>query len=248
MPENEQNTFVAYIDISGFKSYLDQGLGRIVLDDFYNSGSKVVRENNIRASNSSLKNHIQGILISDCAILWITDPPNLENEWTKMLLNMLSVIRNYNIEMLRMNHLLTCSIAYGRCDYEPRIETDDIRKNSIFGQGYVRAFTDNEYVLPKIQPSQCRIVTEGLPNYPNLLAETLDPVDELDPETCFLNSFNNIEKSYDGKHLYYYWMLDSNSHLGEFKFEIKSESVKRYDGIKQIIKKYVHARINQPSA
>ena len=132
MTEDEKDTLVAFLDISGFKSYLNRGDGRDVLNDFYNIGANILRDyNNQPVSNDA---EIKGILVSDCAILYMSEENGISlNNWPDQLLSMMYVIKKYNLEMLNKNHLLTTSIACGPCDYEPRIDNLYTRKNPLIG-------------------------------------------------------------------------------------------------------------------
>ena len=66
--------------------------------------------------------------------------------------------------MREHDFMLTTSIAYGKFRYQERIEFEGIEKNPIYGNAYISAFLDNENGKPKIQPGQCRIIKENLPN------------------------------------------------------------------------------------
>jgi len=160
------------------------------------------------------------------------------NNWPNQLLSMMYVIKKYNLEMLKKNHLLTTSIACGPCDYEPRIDNLYTRKNPLIGNGYVRAFTDNEYGLPKLKAGECRILLEGFPDYPERFEGFFNNYHENNPEEAFLTHNSNLRKSSDGRHLYYYWMLNDDELLDSLIREIKYENDRLYEGLKQIYKKY----------
>ena len=66
--------------------------------------------------------------------------------------------------MLEHKFMLTTSIAYGHFRYQERIEFEGIEKNALYGSAYVSAYLDNDFGTPKIQPGQCRILVENLPN------------------------------------------------------------------------------------
>ncbi len=241
--ESENDTLVAFVDISGFKSYLDSGVGREVLSDFYNTGAKVLRCYN--SGEMSQNSEIKGILVSDCAILYMSEDGGLDpDNWLNQLLSMLYLVRDYNIKMLEQNYLLTCSIACGPCDYEPRFDDEYTRKNSLVGQGYVRAFTDNEYGMPKIQAGECRIITEGFPDFPELFSSLNDDHGGENTE-AFLRPYNNLQKSDDGRHIHYYWMLSDHSQINEFANEITCANKRMYEGLKQIFKKYAGISTSQ---
>ena len=201
-----------------------------------------------RYNNSGISSdaEIKGILISDCAILFMSEESGIDpNNWPNQLLSMLYLVRDYNIKMLRKNYLLTCSIACGPCDYEPRMDDEYVRKNSLMGQGYVRAFTDNEYGIPKIQAGEYRVVTEGFPDYPEMFAWFYDDYHGENAEEAFLTHQGNLLKSIDGRHIKYYWMLHDRSQIIDFTNEIKLANTKMYAGLKRTYKKYVRLTDNR---
>jgi len=233
-------TFVAFLDISGFKEYLKpSGPTELhseravqVLGDFYQAGFDVITNNN----EDDNKYKISGIFISDCGILFI----RFGGAWIRPLKNFLEVINKINIKMINNDHLTTCSIAYGDFNYQNRISSEYIRKNPIFGIGYLNAFTDNEYGSPKIRPGDCRIVTKGFPPFPrdqNTGESVFYPPDEI----TVLNQLKLI-KSEAGRHYYYYWMLNNEQDYAEYNKIYNKIEEEKYDRLKNAIKQILHGR------
>ena len=141
------NTFVAFLDISGFKEMMKGDGSQAVnaLDKLNQAGYDVLQNNQT----------IGGIFISDCGVLFVQDY-NI-NKKIK-LQNMLKVIKEINKKLIADDIMTTTSIAYGHFSYHNRIEFEGILKNPIYGNAYVAAFLDNENTTPKLEPGQCRIV------------------------------------------------------------------------------------------
>ncbi len=141
------NTFVAFLDISGFKEMMKGDGSQAVnaLDKLNQAGYDVLQNNQ----------NIGAIFISDCGVLFVQNN-NIEKK-TK-LQNILKVIKEINIKLIADDIMTTTSISYGNFSYHNRIEFVGISKNPIYGNAYVTAFLDNENGTPKLEPGQCRIV------------------------------------------------------------------------------------------
>lgn len=206
-------TFVAFIDISGFKEMMNNNdRAWTALDTFYNAGYTEL---------SHYDREIGGIFVSDCGVLfWGNDLRDSSIEDKKFALkSLLSSIKNINLEMSSEDFILTTSIAYGSFKFQRRIETERIRKNPIYGNAYLTSYLDNAKGTPKIQPGQCRIVTEGI------------PPDVLDCE--FLK-----RGSSSSKHYYYYWMVENEDEINGFEELYKDSYNLKYRGMLQALQKY----------
>jgi len=138
------NTFVAFIDISGFKLMMkDNEAALRVLTQFYQAGYDALEINN----------SVQGFFVSDCGILF-SDSNSFQGQIDSLLL----AIKSINRRMLEHNVMLTTSIAYGHFNYTTKLEFEGIAKNPIYGQAYLSAYLDGATGIPKIEPGQCRIV------------------------------------------------------------------------------------------
>lgn len=199
-------TFVAFIDISGFKELMkDTENGLKALKSLYQSGYDALL-------NSE---GVEGFFVSDCGILFVRDGNNIEK-----LTKLLSVIKIINNRMLERNYMLTTSISFGHFHYHNKLEFDGIEKNPIYGNAYVKSFLDNETGIPRIQPGQCRIVTKDLPNEIN--------IDD--------NNFNLLKRKNNGKHIYYYWNLNQENEIVNFEKQYNDTYKSKYSGMLQALK------------
>ena len=199
-------TFVAFIDISGFKELMkDTENGLKALKSLYQSGYDALL-------NSE---GVEGFFVSDCGILFVRDGNNIEK-----LTKLLSVIKIINNKMLERNYMLTTSISFGHFHYNNKLEFDGIEKNPIYGNAYVKSFLDNETGIPRIQPGQCRIVTKDLPNEIN--------IDD--------NNFNLLKRKNNGKHIYYYWNLNQENEIVNFEKQYNDTYKSKYSGMLQALK------------
>ena len=151
-------TFVAFIDICGFKAMMsEENKASIALDKFYQIGYDELQ----------VCRDINGIFISDCGILYVTRDTS-KKEKLEILLR---IVRSINLKMLDANYMLTTNIAYGDFSYQERIEFNGISKNLMMGNAYVKAFLDSQ-AKPKIDVGECRIlkgdIEENFFNNPDL--------------------------------------------------------------------------------
>lgn len=145
-------TFVAFIDISGFKAMLNEDKNQATgaLDKFYQIGYNVLQ---------GYQNEVNGIFISDCGILFVVEPISIERQ----LETLLNVVKKINKKMLAEDFMLTTNIAYGDFSYQDRIEFTGITKNLLYGNAYLSAYLDSN-AKPKIEPGFCRILKENIDN------------------------------------------------------------------------------------
>lgn len=194
------NTFVAFVDVCGFKTMMKESEERVyrVLNAFYQVGYDVLRKS---------RNHINGIFVSDCGILF-----SREGGQQEQLENLLQVVKVINRRMLGDDVMLTTNIAYGSFRYENRIEFIGIEKNMIYGNAYLSAYLDS-LANPKMEAGQCRILIN------NISREILDS--------------NEFLKTQGRKHYYYYWNIDDSEKIESFKKAYKNS---KYKGILEVLK------------
>jgi len=137
-------TFVAFIDISGFKKKLQKDKEEAIktLSLFFNEGYKVLNHNK----------DVSGLFISDCGILYANKKD--DNNQTK-LKKLLNVIKEININLIKKDIILTTNIAYGDFIYKNKIELGNLEKNLMTGNAYVEAYLDSSK-MKKV--THCRIV------------------------------------------------------------------------------------------
>lgn len=186
----EGDTFVAFLDLSGFKELLKSEQRALkALDCLYRSAYSVLESQSC----------IEGIFISDCGILF--HRPRDEMSHMESLQGLLDAVREINKNVLVEDLMLTTSIAYGRFHYQSRLEFQGIEKNALMGNAYLKAYLDNEKSSPKLKPGFCRICSEGLSS------DLLDSIE----------SIPLIQK--EGRHYYYYWMRERDEEIISFKNE-----------------------------
>ena len=147
----EGKTFVAFMDISGFKKLMnDRNRALKAMDKLYQYGYDMIDQ----IDNTQ----VEGIFISDNAILFVRN----SRDKLSCLKSLLSFIRDLNRKMLQHNFMLTTSIAFDDFEYENRRTLRGIEKHPVYGKAYLSAFLDNENGRPKIMPGQCRILKSKL--------------------------------------------------------------------------------------
>ncbi len=222
MPINnyDGDTFVAFLDISGFKELMrNEKEAWKALDILYQSGYEFLRNQNNAC-------RVEGIFISDSGVLFVRRNNRIlsNSECLKLLLDK---IKKINKKMIENDFMLTTSIAYGKFRYQERIEFEGIEKNPIYGNSYVSAFLDNENGKPKIQPGQCRIVKENLPD------DVTTTLQESQDDDIFRMI---MKRDGDNKHYYYYWMVNEPSEIKRFEQDYKNAYKLKYAGILKALK------------
>lgn len=211
------NTFVAFIDICGFKEMVRQReRAWRALDRFYQLGYDVLRAHRQENNESG----VEGIFVSDCGILFVRGNGSNRDK----LLSLLECIKEINKGMLDEGFMLTTSIAYGPFKYQERIELRGIEKNLVYGSAYLGAYLDSSNEKPLIQPGQCRIVIENLPD---------DVITSLAARQGELLSRINRESN---KHYYYYWNVDSPGEIEDFKERYNNSYDLKYAGMLKALK------------
>jgi hypothetical protein len=223
MPINnyDGDTFVAFLDISGFKELMkNEKKAWKALDRLYQFGYNILQNQN----NNS---RVDGIFISDSGILFVRRINHNNSSTTDDLKSLLPKIKIINERMRENDFMLTTSIAYGRFKYQERIEFEGIGKNPIYGNAYVSAFLDNENGKPKVQPGQCRIIIENLP---------------MEIRVTLENNINDDILSFikkregDNRHYYFYWMVNTIGEIDRFEQRYKDAYNLKYAGMLQALK------------
>jgi len=216
------DTFVAFIDISGFSKMMIESDEKAInaLNLFYQVGFDTIKK--FRSESK----FIDGLFISDSGIIYYNKSKeklyqNLTN--VDRLLILLSSLEEIHKSMLLKRYLINSSVSYGYVRFTKKIETSGISKNPIYGKAYVSAYRDNESGHPKINPGECRILIDSLPK---------DIKNFLENENENIFKINRIsKKANDKNHLYFYWMLDDLELSVEFDTKYKRIYESRYDSI-----------------
>ncbi len=231
---DEWKTFVAFLDISGFKKMMsptDQGEDKAykALRTFYENGYDLLGD---EYNNEDLKS----VFISDSAIAFIPMDFDLDNSIFEKINLLLGFIKKMNKRMLDNGYLLTTSIAFGKFKYQDKIEIpNQMSKEPVYGNAYVNSVLDSEGRKPKIQAGECRMVKK---NFPREFRRKL----ENDNHIFNYNCLNMIEKKHgDNGHYYYYWMKEEPREIRNFKQCYNeatnlSEEEGKYEKIKEVLR------------
>lgn len=203
------DTFVAFMDISGFKELMKQGKAIEAMSKFYSFGYDLLQEHV----------NVEALFISDSAVLFVNNEGSLMKEKLKSLLIM---VQDMNKRMLGHDCMLTTSIAYGEFVYQNRIEFPRVSKNGVYGVAYVNAFLDNESGIPRIQPEQCRIIVDD--NIRECLIEC-------STENRMLRPAKN-----DKKHYQFYWNDEDYNNIDEFEKEFNDSYNVKFAGMLKALK------------
>jgi len=130
--------------------------------------------------------------------------------------------------MLNYDFMLTTTVAYGEFKCQERFEYSGIEKNPIYGKAYVCALMDNESGKPKIQPGQCRIVKQGLPDK---LISSIDNISN-DEILRMVKRRDN-----DKDHYYFYWMVETPNEIKQFEEEYTDAYNLKYAGMLKALKR-----------
>lgn len=233
-PEGE--TYVAFLDISGFKKMMERGIkAKETLNKFYNTIHNV-QSNFFTTRHQKDLPEVDAIVVSDCAILFSRNTDS-HGDKIKGLRSILTFIRRANLNLIEARHsppiVTTCSIAYGKFEYKDRFEIRGIEKEFFVGWAYVKAFQDNEYGETKIKPGQCRLLKTNV----YFLRK---------PRRTRGSVFSILKKTQ--KYYYFYWMLNSLCSLenfdGEYKEAFKLKGDARYERITEVLQKYSRTVLN----
>lgn len=221
MPISSYNgqTYVGYLDISGFKKMMNnKEKARHVLDIFYRTIYETLYE---MASPPSPQ--INAIVISDCAVLFLSigssencsDVDKIEGLPT--MLEFIKKINRIFINNYYYPFMTTCSIAYGDFRYENRSDRNHMSKNCMMGTSYMNAFLDSESSKSKIRPGECRIIE----NDPSLPLST--------------NPFSLLKRT--RKYYYFYWMLENVMEIDDFKqkYNVIWKGTCKYDRLIELL-------------
>jgi hypothetical protein len=186
------DTFVAFMDIAGFKSMMGNGMrGVLALDAFYSAGFTVLKELRLRSDGSAL---VDGFFVSDCGVLFVRGQ---DQACLARLESLCRVIQQIHRRTFDEAVQLTTSIAWGEFSYDERIEFPGVGKSPLYGNAYVAAVSDNQTRSPKLYPSECRLIRQGLP--PEVIVACRDMQGAI---------FKRMRS--EGKHFYFDWMKRQN--------------------------------------
>lgn len=211
----EGDTFVAFIDISGFKELMKNEKKTLeALDKFYSTGYHLLENNS----------NLNGVFISDCGIVFTRDNLNINLSFSGLL----KAIREINSSMLKKDVMLTSSIAFGNFTYRKRIEFPGIEKNEFHGSAYLSAYLANEKEEPKLEPGQCRIVRKDLPQ------EVIN---------SFSTNSRWCIQEQGMKYFSYYWMIKDLAQIEKFTKKYQDTYNRKYAGMLSVLKDFDGKRL-----
>jgi hypothetical protein len=163
-------TWVAFLDLCGFKAKMKKGLAQPALDKFYNTIFKVNVSFDYYNANPAAKQDIDDIypgaslcrlVVSDCAIIYIDDMDVDQKDEAKGLQLILRSISRINRRLIDTSHgpqlMTTCGVSYGYFKYVSRLEDEHIEKRFFYGDTYLRALEANEEVLGNGNHGYCLV-------------------------------------------------------------------------------------------
>ncbi|MCX6539114.1 MAG: hypothetical protein NT151_09310 [Acidobacteria bacterium] len=206
-------TFVAYMDISGFRKMMTEESRAVrALDCFYQAGYDALHRQNGQP-------RVDGLFISDCGVLFVRGAGQGSHAGLQTLLD---VVERINREVLASKVMLTTSIAHGSFSYHNRLEFPGIEKNPAYGNAYVSAFLDNERGNPRIQPGKCRIVRRPAAEQHEAALATL---------SCPRLRVSRV------RHAYFFWMVRDGSEIAAFEKRYHDAySLKDYKGMLEALR------------
>lgn len=220
LPDFQGETFLAFMDISGFKKLMKQDKAQEALDSLHSHGYNTIDENG----------DINGILVSDSCILFVNKKLELHDDNQYYLSLLLDKVKEMNKKLIKDGFMVTTSIAYGKFRYEKRVEFNRIEKHHFFGNAYVDAFLDNEHANKKIKPGECRLLID---TFPDNIKSYLNDQDSLG-SPFFENNLGLLRE--EGEYYYFYWMLKNSEDITNFKDKYNEAYESRYRMLKNLLK------------
>lgn len=212
------STFVAFVDIAGFKKHMKKPNSAMeALHHFYSHGYNI-----LRAQRQDAPERVEGLFVTDCAVLFVRHD---HADIPAQLHAVLSVVQSINREMLQHDLMLSTAIAYGHFDYTSRGEFVGIEKNLLHGDPYLEAYLEQSSGSPKLDPGQCRILHKRIP--PDTLPLPND--DEY---------FSRVMPSHG--HSYFYWMRNTTAEIEDFDRQYRDakrlKGDEKYDGMRKALR------------
>lgn len=220
IPDYEGETYLAFLDISGFKKLMKEKKAQQALDSLHSHAFNIIDE----------YGDIIGILASDSCVLFVNKKLELHEDTEYYLSLLLDKVKQMNRNLIKDGFMVTTSIAYGQFRYEKRIEFNRIEKNHFFGNAYVDAFLDNEHGNKKIKPGECRLLINTFPENIKTLLNNQENL-EMPLSGNSLGLLNKV-----GTYHYFYWMLKDSSDITNFKNKYTRAYESRYKLLKKLLK------------
>ena len=229
----DENTFVAFLDICGFKDLMETpGKAEECLDQFFQSVYEEVERSHQRTQK------VDCIAVSDCAVAFTRNNPSESiGQQTSFpvevqrLNSMLIFVKNVARKLVQSDFVIKGSIAYGPFKFENRIEISGIDKVMFIGNAYVDAYRDVEKGRPRLEIGEIRIK-------PRVKVEEI-----LQRSLRDLEPFSLVTLS--RRDYYFYWMLNSIQSKEAFEREFSDRYKRRYEGMISVMRKYTEMSVNR---
>jgi len=151
-----KRTWVAFLDLCGFKQMVKEHKAEAALDKFYNTIFKINETYPYRYQIHATNLHediqpsifVSRIVVSDCAVIFVdnTDAPLDQLRNLKLILTAVSKINRRLIDKRNNDDpqlMTTCAIDYGRFKYVDRTVDEHVEKSFYYGTNVCkRLFTE----------------------------------------------------------------------------------------------------------
>jgi hypothetical protein len=108
IPDFDGETFVAFLDISGFKKLMkNENIALSALNTLYSSGYYTLKEDDNKSYNND--KIIEGLFVSDSAILFVNDNLNTIERGKERLIDLLKKIKEFSKQLEEKNVTLVCT-------------------------------------------------------------------------------------------------------------------------------------------
>jgi hypothetical protein len=217
MPRSfDGNTWVAFLDVSGFKEMMKiTPNADNALNKFYKTIFKAVivaNHNFPKDMFSSGRTTISSLVVSDCAVIFV-DNQKAPVDVNRDLFRLLSIVSSINRDLISSQVtprlITTCAISCGQFKYVNRGQDMHTEKNFFYGDAYIKAYFGNEEL--KRFPGHCRILEKEV-NIPQDLAAQFP--------------FKVLKKNGDFHD--FYWMLNDLNGLPVFEQKYSHVSREKY--------------------
>ncbi|MEN6424026.1 MAG: hypothetical protein ABFE13_01585 [Phycisphaerales bacterium] len=130
--EFDGSTFVAFSDLSGFKSMLRGNAEQAyeALDCLYSAAYRCLDN----------RRSVAGLAVSDCVVSWATDIGSGISIQAEV---MFEFLRELHRSVLDGSYLVTTTVAWGQHRYQRRIELPNLQKGALCGSAYINAYLRN---------------------------------------------------------------------------------------------------------
>lgn len=209
----EGTTWIAYMDISGFKKFMHENNGLHVLNKFMDDAYQEL----------GATQNFDGIFFSDSGVVFYRQqiPKNNDEVIFRVLNELLSLIRRLNTRYMTpsskwedVSFLTKCCVAFGEFKFQNKEEHIHILKGPIYGRAYVKAFLSIEKNKPhKMEIGEVRIM------YYNLKKEFSSKF----KKNTEYDEFKHLYQ-FSNDHMYYSWTYRDNPN--NLLNRIREEAVK----------------------